>query len=396
MQELQQAIEHYLAGNATSEELQLVNSWYYNLPDDHIEIPAEAQALREKIRDRIHLRLQQTIREDAAVLPTRRFFTATRLAAAILVLVGMAGATWFFIKTGKHTPAKQVAQHNTAPGKVTPGGNKAVLTLANGDTILLDNADNGLLSQQGNTKVIKLNNGALAYQASGSKGAAASWNTITTPRGGQYRITLPDGTGVWLNAASSLRFPTAFTGPVREVSLTGEGYFEVKPYETANGSKMPFIVKVAGHQDRDEMKVRVLGTKFNIMAYNDEAAVSTSLLEGSVAASNGADSVMIKPGQRASLPQGQSRFKMGTADFKEILAWKNGEFRFREAGIKDIMRQLCRWYDVEVTYKGDADRIKLSGLIPKTEDISVLLDALQATGKVHFDMKGRTITVQPL
>lgn len=396
MQELQEAINHYLAGNATPEEQQLVNKWYYSLPDDLIEIPAGEQALREKIRDRIHLRLQQTIHENAPALPSRGFFTATRLAAAILVMIGMAGATWFFLEMRKRTTAKQVAQNNTTPGKVIPGGNKAVLTLANGDTILLDNADNGLLSRQGNTKVIKLNNGALTYQASGSNGAAVSWNTITTPRGGQYRITLPDGTDVWLNAASSLRFPTAFTGPVREVSLAGEGYFEVKPSIAGNGRKMPFIVKVAGYLHRDEMKVRVLGTKFNIMAYNDEAAVSTSLLEGSVAASNGADSVMIKPGQRANLPNGQSRFKLGTADFKEILAWKNGEFRFREAGIKDIMRQLCRWYDVEVAYKGDASQVKLSGLIPKTEDISVLLDALQATGKVHFDMKGRTITVQPL
>jgi ferric-dicitrate binding protein FerR (iron transport regulator) len=188
-----------------------------------------------------------------------------------------------------------------------------------------------------------------------------------------------------------LRFPTVFSGGSREVTLNGEGYFEVKSFRDGKGKKIPFIVKV-----RDEMKVRVLGTKFNIMAYDDEAAVSTALLEGSVAASNGTDSVMIKPGERANLTYGQTNFKLGTADFKEILAWKNGEFRFREAGIKDIMRQLCRWYDVAVEYRGNTDKIRLSGLIPKTGDISQLLDAFQATGKVHFEVNGRKIIVQPL
>ena len=196
------------------------------------------------------------------------------------------------------------------------------------------------------------------------------------------------------HAASSLRFPTTFTGGSREVVLNGEGYFEVTTFRDKNGAKIPFIVKV--HHSKADMDVRVLGTKFNVLAYDDEPAVSTALLEGAVVASTHTDSVLIKPGQRANLAVDHPVFKLGTADFREILAWKNGEFRFREAGIKEIMRQLCRWYDVEVIYRSDADNVKFSGIIPKTEDINQLLDALQATGKVHFEVKDRKIIVQPL
>lgn len=394
MQDLQQAIENYLAGKASLEEQQLVNNWYYSFDDEIIEIPGDDYALREKIRERIHGRLQQTLRNNTQQPGRTASFYISRIAAAILLLVGLAGGTWFFIHSGKHAGAPVVSQNNSNTVNIVPGGNRAVLMLANGDSILLDNAGNGMLSQQGNTRIIKLNNGLLAYKAGATADAAVSYNTIRTPRGGQYQITLPDGTEVWLNAASSLRFPTAFTGNSREVSLSGEGYFEVKPFTGQQGKKVPFLVHV--QSGKEDMKVRVLGTKFNIMAYEDEATISTALLEGSVAASSGANSVMIKPGERANLAHGQNGFKVGTADFKEILAWKNGEFRFREAGIKDIMRQLCRWYDVEVEYRDATDNVKLSGLIPKTEDISLLLDALQATGKVHFEVKNRKIIVQPL
>ncbi|MGO4292427.1 FecR domain-containing protein [Chitinophaga sp. RAB17] len=394
MQDLQQAIENYLAGKASQEEQQLVNNWYYSFNDERIDIPANDRALREKIRDRIQQRLQQTLQESMSPSGRATSFYIKRIAAAILLLIGLAGTTWLFLFSRKHTTPDKMVAGTPHPGGIVPGGNRAVLMLANGDSILLDSAGNGMLSQQGGTRIIKLNNGMLAYKATNTPGEAVAYNTIRTPRGGQYQVTLPDGTEVWLNAASALRFPTVFTGSSREVSLNGEGYFEVKPFIDNKGQKIPFIVKVLS--GKDEMKVKVLGTKFNIMAYEDEATVSTALLEGSVAATSIRDSVMIKPGQRASMAHGQTTFKMGTADFKEILAWKNGEFRFREAGIKDIMRQLCRWYDVEVEYREAADNVKLSGIIPKTEDISLLLDALQATGKVHFEVNNRKIIVQPL
>ncbi|MBO9728729.1 MAG: FecR family protein [Chitinophaga sp.] len=393
MQDLQQAIDNYLAGKASEEEQQLVNNWYYAFDDENIEIPAEEQALREKIRDRIHSRLQQTLRGEMAVKGRTVTFYTKRIAAGIGLLIGLAGAAWLLHFFRKATPAKQVTMiANSHTDHIIPGGSRAVLLLANGDSILLDNAGNGVLSQQGGAKVIKLNNGALAYKASNDV-ATIAYNTIRTPRGGQYQVTLPDGTEVWLNAASALRFPTVFAGNSREVTLNGEGYFEVKPFFDHQGKKVPFIVKVMS--GKETMNVKVLGTRFNIMAYEDENAVNTSLLEGSVAASNGRDSVMIRPGQRASLLRGQPVFKMGPADFKEILAWKNGEFRFREAGIKDIMRQLCRWYDVDVAYSEGIDQVKLSGIIPKTEDIAVLLDALQATGKIHFEVVNRKIIVHP-
>jgi transmembrane sensor len=393
MQDLQQAIENYLAGKASPEEQQLVNNWYYSFNDESIDIPAEDSALREKIRARIQLRLQQTLRNDNALPVRPPAFYGKRIAAALLLLIGFAGGSWLFLFSRKQPAQNKTIAGTPHPGNIVPGGNRAVLLLANGDSILLDNAGNGMLSQQGGTRVIKLNNGMLAYKATNSPGETVAWNTIRTPRGGQYQVTLPDGTEVWLNAASALRFPTTFTGSSREVSLNGEGYFEVKPFSDNKGQKIPFIVKVLS--GKEELHIRVLGTKFNIMAYEDEAAVNTSLLEGAVAATSARDSVMIKPGQRASLTHGQTTFKTGAADFKEILAWKNGEFRFREAGIKDIMRQLCRWYDVDVVYRDGTDQLKLSGIIPKTEDISLLLDALQATGKVHFEVNNRKIIVAP-
>ncbi|NLR59140.1 DUF4974 domain-containing protein [Chitinophaga polysaccharea] len=394
MDDLHKAINNYLAGKATPEERQLVNNWYYATPDDSVEIPADDAALREQIRDRIHHRLQQTLQQNRHPRGRTAFFTPWKVAAAITLLIGCVMGGWQLFRTRAPHPAP-LASAATRPGTILPGGNKAVLLLANGDSILLDNAGNGMLSQQGNTRVIKRNNGALTYQAAGETASTAvAYNTLRTPRGGQYQVTLPDGTRVWLNAASSLRFPTTFTGGSREVVLNGEAYFEVTTIHNKNGTKIPFIVKV--HHSKADMDVKVLGTKFNVLAYDDEPAVSTALLEGAVLASTHTDSVLIKPGQRANLAVDHPVFKLGAADFREILAWKNGEFHFREAGIKEIMRQLCRWYDVEVVYRSDANNVKLSGIIPKTEDINQLLDALQATGKVHFEVKERKIIVQPL
>lgn len=394
MQLPEQAIENYLAGTANAAEKQLVSDWYYSFNDEEVEIPANLKALREQIYERIHNRLQQSIRSTAT--PVIKINYKKKWLAAAAVFTGMlATGTYVFVHNKSIQPPVAVVKNIPVNKAILPGGNKAVLTLADGSEIILDSAQNGTLTQQGNSKVIKLDNGQLAYKMNGSSDGAVSYNTISTPRGGQYQITLPDGTMVWLNSASSLKFPTAFTGSNREVLLNGEGYFEVTHVSSAAVQKVPFTVSVNPSSAGGGMKVTVMGTRFNIMAYKDEDAVKTTLVEGSVAASNNTGKVIIKPGQQAGIKNNASQFKVADADIKEVLAWKNGEFRFKEMNIKTIMRQLERWYDVNVEYSGDLTGITLSGVVPKKDDISQLLDVLETTGKVHFEIKGRNVTAMP-
>jgi ferric-dicitrate binding protein FerR (iron transport regulator) len=266
---------------------------------------------------------------------------------------------------------------------LAPGSNKAMLTLADGTQVPLDSAANSSL-QQGTTQITNTN-GKLSYQATNNTGAVM-YNTVTTPHGGQYQLTLADGSKVWLNAASSIRFPTAFTGKERLVSITGEAYFEI-----AQQANQPFSVQVSA-ADRD-MTVKVLGTSFNIMAYADEKAVKTALVEGAVQVQHGDRKDVLKPGLEASLAD--NTFVITPADLEETLAWKDGKFRFRGTNIKTIMRQLSRWYDMEVAYNGDVSDIDLTGVISRREDAGNLLKALEATQRVHFDVNGHNVTVSP-
>ena len=252
----------------------------------------------------------------------------------------------------------------------------------NGARIVLDSASNGTIAAQGNAQVVKLANGQLAYQAlAGSRGRAV-YNTMVTPRGGGYQLALPDGSRVWLNSASSIRFPTSFSDSERRVEITGEAYFEV-----SKNDKVPFIVETRG------MKVEVLGTEFNLMAYNDEDAIRTTLVTGAVSVHKGTEKNILRPGQQASLANGSDVFRVGQADLEETLAWKEGKFRFSKSDIKVIMRQIARWYDVDIVYKGKLPDIEFSGVFPRKEYISQLLEVLEDAVKVHFDTEGNTITV---
>ncbi|RFM29310.1 FecR family protein [Chitinophaga silvisoli] len=266
---------------------------------------------------------------------------------------------------------------------LAPGSTKAMLTLADGTQIPLDSAANGTLAQQGNTQISN-KNGKLSYQANG--GNEVMYNTVTTPHGGQYQLTLADGSKVWLNAASSIRFPTAFTGKERQVSITGEAYFEI-----VQQSNQPFSVQVKAAEK--DMTVKVLGTSFNIMAYADEKAVKTALIEGAVQVEHGSQKNVLKPGLEASLTD--NTFAIAPADLEQTLAWKDGKFRFRSTNIKTIMRQLSRWYDMEVAYNGDVSDIDLTGVISRREDAGKLLKALEATQRVHFEVNGHNVTVSP-
>lgn len=307
----------------------------------------------------------------------RRRLVYGSLAAA--VVAGMIATGVYMFQPGKQ--AAPVAAVRQKP--LLPGSDKAMLTLADGTVIPLDSASNGALAQQGSTQITN-RNGALSYNNAGNQAGEVMYNTVKTPHGGQYQLTLADGSRVWLNAASSIRFPTAFTGRERVVEITGEAYFEV-----AQQAEMPFRVQV------NDVQVNVLGTSFNIMAYSDEQAIKTTLVDGAVQLKHGNSSSVLKPGLQATLSAKDDHFVIAAADMEQTLAWKEGKFRFRNTNIRTIMRQLSRWYDIDVSYQGDVSDIDLTGVISRREEAGKLLKALEATQRVQFGVNGNNVTVSP-
>ncbi|PST82511.1 anti-sigma factor [Pedobacter yulinensis] len=309
------------------------------------------------------------------------FFRLTGIAATILI-IGMAALFLFRTPARLNNPG---AGSKIPPAiELTPGGNQAVLTLSNGIKIALTAKENGLIATQSGVQVTKTADGKLQYRIAGSKpGSAPQFNTIETPRGGQYEVVLPDGTHVWLNALSALTFPTHFSGREREVTLRGEAYFEV-----ARNKHLPFRVNT------DRQDIEVLGTHFNINSYQDEQTVRTTLVEGSVKVipADAALAVVLRPGQQAVLRHQKPEVR--TVDTDMVLGWKKGYFVFSNNDLESIMRQVSRWYDVDVEFKNNSLRKRLfSGTVSRFENASQVLDLLELTGIVHFKVEGRRIMV---
>jgi len=307
-----------------------------------------------------------------------------RYAAAVILLIMIGGGVYYYSRP--HEEAVAELPPATEPADIAPGGAIATLTLSDGRTIALDTAADGSVARQGNTEVVKLQNGQLAYKIAASDKLRAMsetyYNTIHIPRGGQYKVTLPDGSKVWLNAVSSLRFPTAFRGRSREVEITGEAYFEI-----AKNTNLPFYVKTNG------MAVEVLGTSFNVNAYADEPAIRTTLLEGSVRVRKDKAIAMLAPGQQASITdKGNIEIKKD-ADIDGALAWKNGMFRLTSSDVPTIMRQLARWYDVEVEFEGGVPAGHITGEVPRNTSLLKVLKVFETSG-VHFRIVGKKIVVK--
>jgi len=302
-------------------------------------------------------------------------------AAALMIFLGF--GAYVLINKKKQSDSQKGIAKTQPTHDALPGGNRALLTLANGKTIYLDNAQNGVLAREGSTQINKTRDGQLVYKGGKDEAAnrAVPMNTITTPRGGQYQLVLNDGSKVWLNSASSLSFPAVFTGKTREVEITGEAYFEV-----AKNAAMPFRVKT------NHTVIEVLGTHFNTMAYNDEAVMKTTLLEGSVKISNNHYTSVLKPGQQASLNQNSEIRVVNDADADESVAWKDGLFQFTDASIQSIMRQAARWYDVEVSYEGQIPVREFTGRISRNVKASELLGMLKYEG-VNFKIENKHITI---
>jgi len=305
-----------------------------------------------------------------------------RIAAAIILLIG--GYFIYNSINGNGTTKPVIAKTDTANHEIGPGGNKAILTLADGSTINLESAVNGTISKQGNTTLLKIVDGQLSYRSSNEKTAQNFHNTVTTPRGGQYQITLSDGSKVWLNAASSIDFPAAFAGNERIVKITGEVYFEV-----AKNASMPFKVKIAGKGE-----VEVLGTHFNINAYSDEPAIKTTLLEGSVKVSGliHDNSRIIKPGEQAQLNANDQFNVNKQANVEQVIAWKHGTFNFENADLEMALRQIARWYDVDIIFEGSVSKKQFNGEMQRDLSLSRVIKLFEKND-VYCRIEGKKLIV---
>ncbi|MGX5857535.1 FecR family protein [Dyadobacter jiangsuensis] len=311
-----------------------------------------------------------------------------RLAAASVVLFLVYGSyRWF----NKSKPEAQVAVLHSVYGEdAAAGGNRASLTLADGRTYDLNTiTERNLLVQPGTT--IDKSKGEVIYGKNNANEGAVAYNVLKTPLGGQYKIVLPDGSRAWLNAGSSLKYPTAFKGDRRDVEMTGEVYFEIEPDKTR-----PFLVRVADKKrGGKDMEITVLGTHFNISSYGDEPTMQTTLLEGSVRVKKDEVTKVLTPGQQARVVTGEAAHDIAvkTVDTESVVAWKEGRFEFN-GNIREIMRQISRWYDLDVKYEGNVERKSFAGTISRKNNVSEVLKMLEMTGGIQFRIDDRKITVK--
>lgn len=321
--------------------------------------------------------------------PVKQIFkTVYQVGIAASILIMLSVGLYFYTN---RTIVQPIAAVKSLPFSkeqvIAPGGNKAILTLSDGSRIILQDAKNGVVANQSGVSIQKTSDGELLYsfakdkiQAAGKLSEKIVYNKIETPTGGKYQINLPDGSKVWLNSSSTLRYPALFSGNTREVELSGEAYFDV-----AKDKTKPFKVIT-----KDQI-VEVLGTQFNINSYPDEGTFKTTLIEGSVKIIYKDEVVLLSPGQQFQ-PNSRSA-KVQEADTEEVLAWKNGYFLFKNEDIQSIMRKLSRWYNVEVSYSGEIPHVGFGGNISRSKDISEVLKVLQLTNAVHFKVEERRITV---
>lgn len=322
----------------------------------------------------------------------RKLWYKASIAAAILMILSV-GAFFLVPRT---TGLKPNTDHLITQD-IAPGSNKAILTLGNGKQIILNDAGPGILAKQAGITISKTADGQLIYDLSATADAVKGkterkemYNTVATPKGGQYQVNLPDGTSVWLNSASSLKFSTTFKSQhKREVELTGEAYFEV-----AHDKRKPFVVISKGQE------IEVLGTHFNVNSYADEPEVKTTLLEGSVRVSptlgdptKKLNTSILKPGEQATLKE--TGITVKTVDLESVIAWKKGYFLMKDEDIYSVMRKIERWYDVEVIYAGDFKGSTFEGSVSRFRNVSEILRKFELTGNVHFKIEGRRITVMP-
>ncbi|MBW8684797.1 FecR family protein [Chitinophaga rhizophila] len=378
-------INQYYTGTASPAEADELRSILQEGADKDV-IVAELEALAMTAPEAVHITeerldtvFQSIVSSRTRQLPVRRYWYGAAAAAVLACIV--AGSLYFFTTKEPAAPA-QVA----AVTEIAPGHEGAVLTLANGQQVVLDNQADGAIAA-GTEQGISKRGGELIVD--GQHTVNTALNTLSTPRGRQFTLNLPDGSKVWLNAASAIKFPAAFTGEERVVYLSGEGYFEVAAKKDAAGEKIPFKVVV-----NQKSTIEVLGTHFNINAYEDEESIRTTLLEGAVKVSTSASTVVLQPGQQATINTDHIAVEQH-ADTEQAVSWKNGLFIFNgRSDLPEVMRQLSRWYDVEVVFAGKVPEIAFTGEMQRNLSLQQVTKGLAAMG-VNFKIEGRKFIIYP-
>jgi transmembrane sensor len=374
MQHLKDLIHRYLKGQASPEEAGALHEWYNSFDDSEVPLPLEPGEDRRQLEQRLLNRLRPVM-QPARVRKTQWWRYAA--AAALVILVSVSGIIGW--QHRYPSPGKKITATHLPAADKAPANQKAMLTLADGSTITLDDAANGALGKQGGARIIKKEKGQLAYQADNAAGEVV-YNTLTVPRGGQYQLVLPDGTKVWLNSATSLRYPTAFRGAERKVILQGQAFFDI-----ATNAAQPFKVQA------NEMEVVALGTRFDMMAYADEPTINATLIDGKIKVQD----KILRPGQQAVLALSGHQLTVRDADVNKIMAWKNGLFVFNNTDLPTILREMARWYDVEIVYQATPGKELYGGGISRNLNLSAVLDVLEKNGINHFKTEGNKIVVLP-
>ena len=370
-------LKKYQEGTLSNEDKDKVDAWYL-----HKASNSNLQLNEYELEDSYeYLKAKLPLKQETKVI---RIWPRVAVAASIAVLLGT--GMFYFTK-----PKEQIPQVAEKPQEIAPGGNRGILTLSNGKQIVLaDISAKDTIAKEGEEDEVTIKmgaNGVITYiinpKADASKADANLFNTLSTPTGGQYNIVLADGTKVYLNAVSSIKYPTQFNGDQRIVELDGEAYFEV-----AKNKNKPFIVK-SGDQD-----IEVLGTHFNVHAYDNESVVKTTLLEGSVAVNYKNQKAILKPGQQSNVSDKFNKITIKQVDTEAAIAWKNGRFKFDNADLKTVMRQLERWYGIKVEYRGDVPDVRFNGGTFMNKNLSEVLKVLELSN-IKFKVEGKTIIVYP-
>lgn len=383
---LRSLILKYLDKSLTEEESRELNDLGSKSPEIWLLIAQleDDESLAAELRLQGNIDTRQPLSQVWAHIDQRevsrerqRIVRRWSVAAAVVLAIAVGGGglcLW-----SRQHPGKELSPVAVRVADILPGGNRGILALADGSVVQLDRQPVGALPQQGDTKVSKLDSGCVAYSTRGTE--AGKYNTLTIPRAGQFKVILPDGTKVWLNNSSSLRYPTAFAGATREVSLTGEAYFEV-----ARDRVKPFIVKV------NDLRVDVLGTHFNITAYSDEKEINTTLVSGKIRLAIGNRRRVLQPGQQATLTGDDDNFQIHLVDTSDAIAWKDGYFHFDQASLPDVLRQLTRWYDVTLEVRGTMPEHVYHGDLNRDSPLSGILKNLNKEN-VHLTLEGRKLIV---
>jgi transmembrane sensor len=373
-QQVREILNKYYAGQASDEEKALLFKLIDQLGADRM--PGFSEKEMSRFIEEMDTKMADASGLQSFQIPKSSAKITRWLAAASIIIILLSGA-YYFLFTDKKS---QSLAANAIINDIEPGHDGAILQLADGRKIIIDSAAHGLIAQQNGTQ-ISLNENGLSYNTASATEGAINYNTLQTPKGRQFHIKLPDGTEAWLNASSSLKYPTVFKDKQRVVQVTGEVYFEIAP-----DKQKPFIAET-----EKGTKIEVLGTHFNVNAYNNEVNVKTTLLQGRVKVYYGNKSVIINPGDQV---QTDADALVTKADTEEATAWKDGYFYFNDADLPTVLRQLVRWYDVEIKYEGQIPKANFVGQIPRKSTLSQVLKVLSNSG-VKFNIDNKTIIIQP-